>query len=53
MMTVLSWDAEAMYDLERTVGDHATSRTQSVWPPGSICAFCQLPLSWLNSQILT
>jgi hypothetical protein len=29
MITVLSWDAEAMYDLERTVGDHATSRTQS------------------------
>ena len=53
MMTVLSWDAEAIYDLERTVGDHATSRTQSRWPPGSICTFCQLPASALNSQILT
>jgi hypothetical protein len=33
METVLSWEAEAMYDLARTVGDHATSRTQSPWIP--------------------
>ena len=52
MRTVLSWYAEAMYDLESTVGDHATSRTQSVWP-GRICVFCQLPVSALNSQSLT
>lgn len=30
--TVLSCEAEAMYDLERMLGDQATSRTQSVWP---------------------
>lgn len=30
--TVLSCEAEAIYDLERTVGDHETSRTQSAWP---------------------
>ena len=30
--TVLSWEAEAMYDLERMVGDQETSRTQSAWP---------------------
>ena len=32
ILTVLSCDALAMYDFERTVGAHATSRTQSVWP---------------------
>lgn len=32
MRTVLSCDAEAMYDLERILGDQATSRTQSEWP---------------------
>lgn len=32
MRTVLSCEAEAMYDLERGVGDHATSRTQSECP---------------------
>ena len=32
ILTVLSCDALAMYDLESTVGAHATSRTQSVWP---------------------
>jgi hypothetical protein len=32
MRTVLSCDADAMYDLESKVGAHATSRTQSVWP---------------------
>lgn len=52
MRTVLSCDAEAMYDFERTVGDHATSRTQSVWP-GRMLEFCQLPVSALKSQILT
>src|SRR5690625_4043627 len=31
MRTVLSWEAEAMYDFCRTVGDQATSRTQSAW----------------------
>ena len=30
--TVLSWLADAMYDFCSTVGAHATSRTQSVWP---------------------
>ena len=38
MRTVLSWLAEAMYDLDKTVGDQATSRTQSVCP-GSIWEF--------------
>ena len=52
MRTVLSCEADAMYDLERTVGDHATSRTQSVCP-GRIWVFCQLPVSWLNSHSLT
>lgn len=32
MRTVLSCEAEAMYDLDKMLGDHATSRTQSVWP---------------------
>lgn len=32
MRTVLSWLADAMYDLDKTVGDQATSRTQSVCP---------------------
>lgn len=32
MRIVLSWLADAMYDLESTVGDQATSRTQSVCP---------------------
>lgn len=32
ILTVLSCEAEAMYALDSTVGDHATSRTQSVWP---------------------
>jgi hypothetical protein len=52
MRTVLSCDADAMYDLERTVGDHATSRTQSVWPV-RICVLCQLPVSALKSHSLT
>jgi hypothetical protein len=52
MRTVLSCDADAMYDLERTVGDHATSRTQSVCPV-KICVLCQLPVSALKSHSLT
>jgi len=32
MRTVRSWDAEAMYDLDKGVGDQATSLTQSEWP---------------------
>lgn len=35
ILTVLSWDAEAIYDFESTVGDQATSRTQSLWPSRS------------------
>lgn len=50
--TVLSCEAEAMYDLERTVGDQATSRTQSVCPVSN-CVFCQLPDSGLKSHNLT
>ena len=30
--TVLSCDADAIYDLDSKVGAHATSRTQSLWP---------------------
>jgi hypothetical protein len=32
MRTLLSCDADAIYDLRSTEGDQATSRTQSVWP---------------------
>ena len=32
MRTVLSCEADAIYERERMVGDQATSRTQSVWP---------------------
>ncbi len=32
MRTVLSCEADAIYDLDSKVGAHATSRTQSVWP---------------------
>lgn len=52
MRNVLSCEAEAMYDLERTVGDQATSRTQSVCPV-KICVLCQLPVSTLKSHSLT
>jgi hypothetical protein len=52
MRTVLSCEADAMYDLDRTVGDHATSRTQSVCPV-KICVLCQLAVSALKSHSLT
>jgi hypothetical protein len=52
MRTVLSCEADAMYDFDRTVGDHATSRTQSVCPV-KICVLCQLPVSALKSHSLT
>lgn len=35
ILTVLSCEAEAMYDFRRIVGAHATSRTQSAWPAKS------------------
>lgn len=37
IITLLSWDADAMYDFWRMLGAHATSRTQSVWP-SSVCS---------------
>ena len=52
MRTVLSWLAEAMYDFERTVGDQATSRTQSVCPD-RVVRLVYDPLSGLNSHSLT
>lgn len=50
--TVLSCDADAMYDFESTVGDQATSRTQSVCP-GRICMLLYEPVSALHSHSLT
>ena len=41
-----------MYDLERTVGDQATSRTQSVCP-GSVVRWLYVPVSGENSHSLT
>jgi hypothetical protein len=36
MRTVLSCEAEAMYDFCKMVGAQATSRTQSVWPESTV-----------------
>lgn len=38
--TVLSCDADAMYALERIVGAHATSRTQSLCPWSVVVLLC-------------
>lgn len=52
MRTVLSCDAEAIYDFCKTVGDHATSRTQSVCPVNGSCSCLYDWLAWSKAQIL-
>jgi hypothetical protein len=52
MRTVLSCDAEAIYDLLSTVGLQLTSLTQSVCP-GRMVVLPQLAVSGLHSQIFT
>ena len=51
MRTVLSCDADAMYDLDNRVGAHATSRTQSVWPERVVVAVYILSVGLLDFSV--
>lgn len=49
--TVLSCDADAIYDLDRKVGAHATSRTQSVWPERVVVVVYVLSVGLLRAEL--
>lgn len=51
MRTVLSCDADAMYDLDSKFGAHATSRTQSVWPERVVVAVYVLSVGLLSVEL--
>lgn len=53
ILTVLSCDAEAIYVFDSSVGDQATSRTQSEWPSGNDSIWVYVFCCWFHSQILT